>query len=288
MRVLREWLHRVFWNARRPPARPGTRAGASCHISSSPPRTHGAAARRRVRPRARPASGRRRVSNMDELRDQRGLPWLDDVTRDVRHALRMLRRSPGFAAVAMLVARARDRREHGDLQPDQHRPSQNATCRSIRRALFFVDNSGGKSGGTSGPPYPCFERLRDQNRFLSGISAFKETRFKVTIDGTPEETTRPVRVGQLLRSARRWRRAWPCADCDRRFRLWHWRPGRRRCSHQPQLLETAFRHGPARARQDGPCRNETGDDCRRDRARILRAAGRFAHRYHDADGAHRQ
>jgi predicted permease len=52
--------------------------------------------------------------------------------------------------------------------------------------LFFVDNSGGKSGGGSGPPYPCFERLRDHNRFLSGIAAFSERQFKVSIDGAPE------------------------------------------------------------------------------------------------------
>ena len=52
--------------------------------------------------------------------------------------------------------------------------------------MFFVDNSGGKSGGSSGPPYPCFERLRDHNQFLSGIAAFSEQRFKVSIDGVPE------------------------------------------------------------------------------------------------------
>ena len=30
-------------------------------------------------------------------------PWLDDVMRDVRHGLRMLRRRPGFTAVALLT-----------------------------------------------------------------------------------------------------------------------------------------------------------------------------------------
>ena len=40
---------------------------------------------------------------MDALRDQRGLPWLDDLTRDVRHGLRTLRRSPGFTAVALVT-----------------------------------------------------------------------------------------------------------------------------------------------------------------------------------------
>ncbi|MPY86931.1 MAG: FtsX-like permease family protein [Luteitalea sp.] len=40
---------------------------------------------------------------MDALRDQRGLRWLDDLARDVRHGLRTLRRSPAFTAVALLT-----------------------------------------------------------------------------------------------------------------------------------------------------------------------------------------
>jgi predicted permease len=39
---------------------------------------------------------------MDALRDQRGLPWLDDVVRDVRIGARMLRRSKAFTATALM------------------------------------------------------------------------------------------------------------------------------------------------------------------------------------------
>ena len=40
---------------------------------------------------------------MDALRDQRGLPWLDDLARDVRYGLRTLRRTPMFATVVLLT-----------------------------------------------------------------------------------------------------------------------------------------------------------------------------------------
>src|SRR3954447_4033707 len=39
---------------------------------------------------------------MDAVRDQRGLPWIEDLGRDLRHGLRLLRRDPVFAAVAIL------------------------------------------------------------------------------------------------------------------------------------------------------------------------------------------
>ena len=39
----------------------------------------------------------------EALRDQRGLPWLDDLARDVRHGLRSLRCSPAFTIVVVLM-----------------------------------------------------------------------------------------------------------------------------------------------------------------------------------------
>jgi predicted permease len=40
---------------------------------------------------------------LDALRDQRGISWIDDLRRDVRHGLRSLRHSPSFTAVALLT-----------------------------------------------------------------------------------------------------------------------------------------------------------------------------------------
>ena len=40
---------------------------------------------------------------MEAVRDQRGLPWLDDLARDLRYGLRALRRNPLFASVAVLT-----------------------------------------------------------------------------------------------------------------------------------------------------------------------------------------
>ena len=37
----------------------------------------------------------------DTYREQRGLPWLENVARDLRHAFQRLRRSPAFAGAAL-------------------------------------------------------------------------------------------------------------------------------------------------------------------------------------------
>ena len=39
---------------------------------------------------------------MESMRDQRGLPWLDDLARDLRHGVHLLRRSPAFTAAAVV------------------------------------------------------------------------------------------------------------------------------------------------------------------------------------------
>jgi predicted permease len=122
----------------------------------------------------------------DEARQALGLRLVDELRADVGYALRLLRRSPGFTAVAVLSLALGIGANIAifsliDTVLLKTLPVQDP------ESLFFVDNSGGKSGGSSGPPYPCFELLRDRNTTMSGLAAFRETRLKVTIDGAAEQ-----------------------------------------------------------------------------------------------------
>src|SRR5687767_5545577 len=87
MGILREWIHRVIGSLR--PQRRDEDLAEELRL-------HGALAAE---------SGRRAggaAQAMDALRDQRGLPWLDDLLRDLRYGLRTLARNKGFTVTALL------------------------------------------------------------------------------------------------------------------------------------------------------------------------------------------
>ena len=125
------------------------------------------------------------AARKEECRDQVGLRLLDELRGDVSYAFRLLRRSPSFTLVALVSLGLGIGANTAIFTLIDAVLVKTLPVEDPQR-LFFVDNSGGKSGGSSGPPYPCFERLRDHNRFLSGIAAFSGRMFKVSIDGVPE------------------------------------------------------------------------------------------------------
>ena len=52
--------------------------------------------------------------------------------------------------------------------------------------LVFVRATTPRGEITGSFPYPIFEQFRDQNRSVSGIFAFDNTRVSVTVEGQPE------------------------------------------------------------------------------------------------------
>src|SRR5262245_18994719 len=103
MASLREWMRRLWGTIRRNPRDSEMQEELRSHLelASEDMLQHGNSTEDTLRGARLKAGGVAQA--MEAMRDQRGLPWLDDVMRDVRHALRSLRRSPAFTAVALLT-----------------------------------------------------------------------------------------------------------------------------------------------------------------------------------------
>jgi predicted permease len=111
--------------------------------------------------------------------------WLGDLWRDVRHALRLLRRSPGFtvaAGLTLALVLGANTAVFSLIDAvllrtlPVHRPQE----------LVFLEAMG--SEGTSGsPPYPWFERARQDTRTFAGMAVFATDEQRVEIDGVAEQ-----------------------------------------------------------------------------------------------------
>ncbi len=133
---------------------------------------------------------------MDQIRDRRGVPWIADVLRDLRHGFRGLVREPAFAFVAIAslglgiganaaIFSVVDAVLLRTL-PVEH-PSE----------LVFVDAVGTQGHGGA-PPYPCFERFRRETSVFRGLAAFATDQLPVEVDGSVEQVFGQVASGSYF------------------------------------------------------------------------------------------
>jgi len=164
-RRLREWLVRAWATLRRRRSDADLAAELRLHLEL---------AAEDAGRRGAPTGLRGRLGSLDSAldaqRDQRGLPWLEDIGRDLRYAVRTLRRAPGFASVAVLSLAVGigansamftliDAVLFRTMPVDQpHR-------------LFFIGHDPGPNLALSSN-YPIFERYRAAPGF-SGVTAFR-------------------------------------------------------------------------------------------------------------------
>jgi len=101
--ALREWLQRLWGTFRKAPEDADMEAELQSHVEMIADELQ----RRGMPPLEAMRQARIQAGGvaqaMEQRRDQRGLPWLEDFIRDLRFGARMLRRNPGFAVVSVLT-----------------------------------------------------------------------------------------------------------------------------------------------------------------------------------------
>jgi putative ABC transport system permease protein len=166
MRIIREWAHRLFGFVRPSRGDDDLREELRAHMALAEEGGH----------RATDSS-----QAMEALRDQRGLPWLDNVARDVRYGLRVLRRSPVFAAVAIISLALGIGANAAIFQL-----IDNVRLRSLPvpqpRELAEIRLDGPDAFGTydtvyARATYPLWEQIRAHQQAFSGVFAWGSTQF---------------------------------------------------------------------------------------------------------------
>jgi predicted permease len=122
--------------------------------------------------------------------------WLDGLRQDLRYAFRTLRHSPGFAAVVTLTL-AIGIGANTAIVGLLHTVLLRELPVTDPQELVFIRTAGDQGLGGA-PPYPYFERIREQGSWFSGVAAFGVDELRVEVEGSVEQVFGQVASGNFF------------------------------------------------------------------------------------------
>ncbi|HEX6463416.1 MAG TPA: ABC transporter permease, partial [Vicinamibacterales bacterium] len=159
MRTLLEWARRLWGTIRKHPRDADMEEELRLHLELA-----------REGGRARDFAGGV-AQAMDAMRDQRGLPWLEDLAADIRYGVRLLRRTPAFTAVAVLslaLGIGANAAIFSLLNAIVLRPLAVAHPRALVQLVYTIPTDQ-PDNWNSYFDYPHLDRFRSETQTLSGI-----------------------------------------------------------------------------------------------------------------------
>jgi hypothetical protein len=133
---------------------------------------------------------------------------------DLRYALRSVRNSPGFATVVILTL-AIGIGANTAIVSLLHTVLLRELPVTNPQELVFIRTAGDRGLGGA-PPYPYFERIREQGSSFSGMAAFGIDELQGGSGWVDRAGVWTSRVGELLPGTRSHAGSWTPDDCRRR------------------------------------------------------------------------
>ena len=135
------------------------------------------------------AAARRAFGGVDQVRavyrDQQGLPFVDALTQDLRFAVRLLRRDPGFATAAVLVLGLGIGVNNMLFTILNAHTMRGLPIRGVNQVVYLSTID--KHSSERGLSYLDFQEVRDASRSFAGLAAFASATVNVGDQGRSPE-----------------------------------------------------------------------------------------------------
>ena len=146
--------------------------------------------RRGMSPEQARQAARREFGGVEQtkeaVRERRTLPFLETLLQDLRYALRMLRKSPGFTAVAVLTLALGIGANTAIFSLMNAVLLENLPVRHPEELTVLRYSDRPSGGADEDFSYPMYEGLRDKTQVFTGVLARSGVSFNVTYAGHSE------------------------------------------------------------------------------------------------------